>query len=250
MVSRRPLPAREPRQDGGGQRLGITPDAADCRGALAPAPARILIAAAFDEDALPLVTALQGDHELAAIVSQADVAHGLLRTLPGGGSPDVVVVSLSRDVRPLCWALELRAALGEPEVVVTTRDPSGPLALALNAVGITQLLACDGVAAWLREAIPALAATARARRAVALAKASRPGPPADGVVAATLPLFEAEGRFREAYLRALLALSGSRRAAAERARVPYRTFCKMLEKAGVQPAREREAPPGPNGVSR
>jgi molybdenum-dependent DNA-binding transcriptional regulator ModE len=46
-------------------------------------------------------------------------------------------------------------------------------------------------------------------------------------------LHAAETRFRETYLRLLLAERGSRRRAADEAGVPYRSFCEMLRKLGI-----------------
>jgi hypothetical protein len=48
-----------------------------------------------------------------------------------------------------------------------------------------------------------------------------------------MPLTVAEQRFREAFLRQLLAEAPNRDAAARIAGIPYRTLCAMLQKLGL-----------------
>ena len=62
----------------------------------------------------------------------------------------------------------------------------------------------------------------------------------------TLP--EAERRYRETYIRSLLAATGNRREAARRAGVPYTTLCEIIRKLGI-PAEPRQAPGGEERIS-
>jgi hypothetical protein len=86
---------------------------------------------------------------------------------------------------------------------------------------------------WLPSKLMCLARVARARR---ILLEEVPEPPASSAQSGGIlssRLHAAEARFRETYLRSLLAQCGSRRKAAEHAGVPYRSFCEMLRKAGI-----------------
>jgi DNA-binding NtrC family response regulator len=60
-----------------------------------------------------------------------------------------------------------------------------------------------------------------------------------------ISLPEAERRYRETYVRSLLAETGNRREAARRAGVPYTTLCEIIRKLGIPPeAGERQSGTG------
>jgi hypothetical protein len=95
-------------------------------------------------------------------------------------------------------------------------------------------LAC--LADWLDDALPGLARMARAHRDHLDGESALPPLPRehrddDGTIT---PLPEAERRFRETYLRQLLADSASNAIAARRAGLPYTTFYSMLKKLNLR----------------
>jgi hypothetical protein len=155
-----------------------------------------------------------------------------------GALCDILVVGLSgSSLAPLEWSLARWSALGGPELVILSGDlVTDPLARGLGAAGVRYVLAEQTAADWLLEHAPALSEYSRARRALAEATSRLPGPPrpsAPGPASETLGLFQAEQSFRATYIKTLLARSSSRREAALKARVAYRTFCHMLEKLGI-----------------
>ncbi len=153
-------------------------------------------------------------------------------------SCDVLVVVLSGvSQEVLSWVLGSWHELGGPELVfMTPSDSLHPAAAALTAVGARYVVADNDAATWLHENSTALAEFARARRAMERALLRRPPPTSPDGECHTrvgVGLADAEQRFRTTYLEALMSTSATRRQAAERARVPYRTLSHMLEKLGI-----------------
>ena len=155
--------------------------------------------------------------------------------LPEIHAVDILLVVVGHgDLQSLSLALTAISELDYPETVFVTEHRHDMPAACLRHVGIQSILSESEAESWLPAAIPPLADIVRARRALRAAEARRPklagerpaGPHDAG-------LFEAEQVFREVYVRTLLAQTGSRKEAAARARVPYRTFCQILSKLGV-----------------
>jgi hypothetical protein len=152
---------------------------------------------------------------------------------------DIIAVRLARDeFDPLSWAFEVRKDLGEPELVFVI-DPSAPSASdGLRSTGLKWVVSLGDAPTWLPGALGPLAQMARGRALVREAQAIVP--PLPGPCGSfTEGLFEAERSFREIYVRALLGASGTRRHAAQLARVPYRTFINIITKLGLVRGAER-----------
>lgn len=130
---------------------------------------------------------------------------------------------------------------GYPELVFVVPHLGSPEEIALLTRGLRHVVSDDQLDLWLRDALPRLAQLARARRLVVAASESSRGVSAGShntlmelsLRWPRMPLHAAESRYREIYMRSLLAEFGSRRAAASAAGVPYRSFCEMLRKLGI-----------------
>lgn len=111
-----------------------------------------------------------------------------------------------------------------------------PSAAAARSVGIRRVIPLPRLASWLDDALPGLARMARAHREHLDGESALPPLPRDHVEeeGAITPLPEAERRFRETYLRRLLADSASNTVAARRAGLPYTTFYSMLKKLNLR----------------
>jgi hypothetical protein len=143
-------------------------------------------------------------------------------------------------LKPDLFETRTTALLHRPEValselVFVLDDVWSPERFALESRGFPYLVARSSLVDWLPGAFAELCALARARRATVDALARRPAPP--GLTLKNrrpaVSLHLAETRFRENYLRLLLAENGSRREAAAQAGVPYRSFCEMLRKLDI-----------------
>lgn len=154
------------------------------------------------------------------------------------GTPDLLGVRLrTADLMPLEWALSIHQKIGCPEIFFIADDvrTDGATFAGLRALGFKRLIPLSMLERWLCLTALPLARLARARRTFQEAERIL-----DDISSMAVPLdapnglFLEEQRFRETYLRALLAETGSRRLAADRARVPYRSFCQMLQKAGIE----------------
>jgi len=141
----------------------------------------------------------------------------------------------SRPLQPLSDILTFHDRLGCPELVAIAESSNDAAVLALREFGVERVLSQDVAATWLPDAVGPLASIAVAKRLLRRSRrALRETPRLDPLLASdVLPLSVAEGRFREAYLRALMARAGSRAQAAKGAGVPYRTLCYMLERYGI-----------------
>jgi hypothetical protein len=144
---------------------------------------------------------------------------------------DVAIVRLDqRDLTPLAAVLELYDDLGRPELVVVVEHLLDPAAHALARLGVRRIVESPDLLKWLKSSELLLRAVARGRAAERQLKGlsnswvDRPW----GQGKRISRLFEAEQRFREAYVRLLLSVAGSRREAAEMAGIPYRTFCQIV----------------------
>jgi hypothetical protein len=193
-------------------------------------PFRVLAVAKRDTVLAPLVQELEAVAEL--LVASVEPGTTKVASAPA----DIALVYLGGDdLGALSWSLRMREALGTPEVVFIAADSTDPVAAGLSEFGIRSILPVVEARAWLLAEGPALARLARARRLFEAAQArvygsSRPPPHAGSPSTA---LFEAERRFRESYIRSLLALSPTRHEAARRAGVSYRTLSHILYKLGL-----------------
>jgi hypothetical protein len=109
-------------------------------------------------------------------------------------------------------------------------------AAAARSVGIRRVIPLPQLAAWLDDALPGLARIARAHREHLDGENALPPLPRDhgDDDGAITPLPEAERRFRETYLRRLIADSASNTVAARRAGLPYTTFYSMMKKLNLR----------------
>jgi len=147
---------------------------------------------------------------------------------------DVAILDFE-NVGLACSPLLRDPALGFPELVFLVDAVGSAQDLALRSHGFRHLVGENEILEWLPAALDQLVALTRARRILLQACADccvtgqlRVMPRTKG-----MGLHAAETSFRSAFIRGLLAESGSRRRAAEQAGVPYRSFCEMLRKLGL-----------------
>ena len=172
-------------------------------------------------------------------------------------SAEVLLLALHpHNLGGLTWASSIRSLNPHAAIVFHAAVPNGPEEAAARSLGHTQILFGREGLTWFARHVVALALAVERRRALDRAEdvfrqapwhagsaASPSGPPASSPPVADAargllpPLRVAETRFREAYLRSLLAEAGGRSEAARRAGVPYRTLCAMLQKLGLEPGR-------------
>ena len=154
--------------------------------------------------------------------------------LRAAGPFDVALLR-SQDIAPSFHSLFGDAELGFPEPIFVVDEATSPNRFAIASLGFRYILPMAQLSTWLPGALPRLCALSLARRLTASAHENAPQPPLAG--AGNLPsgdcLHAAETRFRETLLRLLLAEHGTRRKAAEKAGVPYRSFCEMLRKLDI-----------------
>ena len=112
-------------------------------------------------------------------------------------------------------------------------DP-GPAVAAARSLGVTRLIPLASLTSWLQTSLGSLVRMAHARREYVLAARSLPPSPSCGEGYGRMALPEAERRFRETYVRRILSESTNHRAAAEKAGLPYTTFCSMLKKLNLR----------------
>jgi hypothetical protein len=149
---------------------------------------------------------------------------------------DVALAFLSaQSLRALTDVLTLHDRLGSPEIVAVAESPNDAAVVALRELGVERVLPQDLAGAWLSDCLGPLASIALAKRLLRRCReAIREAPRVDPLSSPQLlPLAISEARYREAYLRALMAKMGSRAEAAKGAGVPYRTLCYMLERYGI-----------------
>jgi hypothetical protein len=149
---------------------------------------------------------------------------------------DIVLVRLLRgELTPLTTALEAYDELDRPELVIVVGQRHDPAIQALFGLGLRRVIEEQDLRSWLSESGHLLRCMARGRRAERrLQESLHPQGETAWAASRRLPrLFEAEQRFRETYIRAVLGIVGSRREAAALAGVPYRTFCQIVASAGI-----------------
>ena len=158
--------------------------------------------------------------------------------------PEIAIVDLLFDGgRGVALAIELKRLSPGLEAVLVVEDAKAPEVEVAFGAGCGRLVRSDGLTAWLDAALRALARLAASERQLTAARRAAQELAGGNVVPASvpssvstsLPLAVAERRHREAYLRAALAQTGSRREAAALAGIPYTTFCVMLRKLGINP---------------
>jgi hypothetical protein len=174
-------------------------------------------------------------HPSLQLMAVGDLA-SMLRVTSTRFEWDLALAFLSaRSLQSLSDILIFHDRLGCPELVAIAESPNDVAVLALREFGVERVLSQDVAAAWLPDAVGPLASIAVAKRLLRRSRrALRETPHVDPLLGSDfLPLSVAEGRFREAYLRALMAKAGSRAQAAKGAGVPYRTLCYMLERYGI-----------------
>jgi hypothetical protein len=166
-----------------------------------------------------------------ARITVLDVEHPIPKLEP------IDVVLLHADSLNLtCSPLLDDPDLGFPELVFVVDDAWSPQHFALKSRGFRYVISQDELSEWFPTALMRLSSLAQARRIVLRAYAESPTAPelpSRGRWARGIKLHAAETRFRDVFLRSLLAEHGSRRKAAEEAGVPYRSFCEMLRKLGI-----------------
>ena len=149
---------------------------------------------------------------------------------------DAIVVDIAAGGgEALGWGISLLGRARAAEVVFFSEDSGAPEVAALRALRWPNLVVGCYARAWIVGALPILARVGRARRDLHRAQAEIPSLLDGGEEPSLgLPLSIAETRFREGYVRAILARQRNRAAAAKDARVPYRTFCKIIRKLGIE----------------
>ena len=151
---------------------------------------------------------------------------------------DVGLVNLAdREFEGLAFGAQLSARFPWVETVFWfDAHNATPSAAAARSVGIRRVIPLPRLVEWLDDALPGLARMARAHREHLDSKSALPPLPEEPMedAGAITPLPEAERRFRETYLRRLLADSGSNTVAARRAGLPYTTFYSMVKKLNLR----------------
>jgi hypothetical protein len=199
-----------------------------------PAVPRVLVFDLHGERGLSLATGLRRSRDdlTISVTSARSLAPDA-----AGDEIDVALVSLSDErFDGLAFGAELGATFPWIEIVYWFDEcGAAPFAAAAKSLGVRRMIPLAQLLGWLERALPNLTRMARARREHLSAERQLPPLPEpesnDDNLAAPLP--RAERLFREAYLRQLLSRSASRTIAAQRAGVPYTTFCSMLKKAGI-----------------
>jgi hypothetical protein len=178
--------------------------------------------------------------------SEGTVSVTVVQNVPPPGTlvagHDLIAIDLSgSDGRCIAFGVEVLAGNPGAEVIFFCEDRASPYVAAAASLGLRSTVVGVGARLWLIQALPALVGAARARRAVRLAESMIPSlperceaadlAPASRVAAppTPLPLPIAETRFREAYVRGVLAATGDRTRAAKQAGIPYRTLCRILQ---------------------
>jgi len=167
------------------------------------------------------------------------------RSEPAAGEapPDVALIRLGHpELDALAEAGRLLRRDPAIEIVFFSDGEGIDLTIA-EALGLHRVVPVDKLVEWLRVAGPHLVCRTQARRL--LLAAERNIPPIPPLTAErphhVQPLLAAEQKFREAYLRSLIAPGCDRETVARLAGVPYRTLCQMIRKLDIDvPAR----PPG------
>ena len=189
------------------------------------------------------------------VASDPDPSFGEQLTLAGAGAfwvasdrlaavetarlhqPEVAVVELAfRDCEGPAVALQLRLAARHLETVFFARPSEQAEVAAARDLGLARVVLLDDLLAGLERILLPLAECVWLRRR--LEEAERRVRQLTLEQDSRFPrgrpsLPEAERRYRETYIRSLLAETGNRREAARRAGVPYTTLCEIIRKLGI-----------------
>jgi hypothetical protein len=155
---------------------------------------------------------------------------------------DLIAIDVSAPAgAALSWGIRLVRTWNDCTIVFFCDDPFAPELAAIKALGIVPALIATGTRAWFSQTLPALVRVARAKGALRLAESQiEPllGTSLQRVSGASpVPLPVAEWRFRETYVRSILAATGNRVEAAQQAGIPYRTLCKIVQAMEIDPTR-------------
>jgi DNA-binding response OmpR family regulator len=206
-------------------------------------PFRVLLASGTPETTEAVNRGLQECPSCdVAIAETEDDARQLCRE----AKPEVLLIDLLvHGSEGIALGIELGKQAPSAEMVFLIEDRNDPELRVARDMGITRFVEIRNVAQWLAMALEPLARLARAQRDLQEARREVAGldiwktdkPFADrDETTRILPLAVAERRYREAYLRGVMAKADGRRNAARIAGVPYTTFCLMLRKLGISPS--------------
>jgi DNA-binding NarL/FixJ family response regulator len=203
---------------------------------------RVLLASGTPETTRTVGVRLEEYPGCEAYIADTEAA---ARTMCGEMQPEVLLIDLLvHGSEAIALGIELGKLSPNAQLVFLVEDDTDPELRVAKDMGITRFVEMKHVAAWLSSALQPLAMLARAQRdlqeareavdAIALWKTDTA--PQEDTSTKIVRLAVGEGRYREAYLRAVLARTGGRREAARLAGVPYTTFCLMLRKFGISPS--------------
>jgi DNA-binding NarL/FixJ family response regulator len=210
-------------------------------------PFRVLLASGTPDTTEMVGSSLEEVPGCEAFIAETEAA---ARTLCRDKKPEVLLIDLLvHGSEAIALGIELGKLAPNAQLVFLVEKGTDPELRVAKDMGISRFVEMKNVSKWLSEALQPLAMLARAqrdlqeaRRAVdelGLWKSDTAAHESDADQAVKpIPLALGEGRYREAYLRAILARAGAggRRTAARLAGVPYTTFCLMLRKLGIAPS--------------
>ena len=211
---------------------------------------RVLLASGTPDTTETVGGGLQECDGVEAYIAETEAA---ARTLCREKKPEVLLIDLLvHGSEAIALGIELGKLAPNAQLVFLVEKGTDPELRVAKDMGITRFVEMKNVSAWLAVALQPLAMLARAQRDLQEARrevdelglwAQRHSDTAahendEPSMAKPVPLAVGEGRYREAYLRAILARAGAggRRTAARLAGVPYTTFCLMLRKLGISPS--------------
>jgi hypothetical protein len=181
-----------------------------------------------------------GQKHLAALRLSATVHIGACPSEPPADDYGLVALDLSPDpAAAVHFGARLLRKDPASALFFFCEDSASPELAAILTLGITPILVGPDGRDWLVQAAPALVRLASLRRVLKKAEANVPAIPANATNATRAkrppPLPIAEERFRETYLRALVATVGNRADAAVLAGISYRSACRILRDVGLAP---------------
>ena len=154
--------------------------------------------------------------------------------------PEVAVVELGfRGCEGPAVALQLRLAARHLEPIFFAAPGEQGEVAAARDLGLARVVAFDDLFVSLERVLVPLAECVRLRRRLEAAERlvrQRTLEEQSRLEGGRITLPEAERRYRETYIRSLLAETGNRREAARRAGVPYTTLCEIIRKLGIEGA--------------